>query len=78
MATEFNKWEKTYTSKSNHNKEYKYRKDNGSLIKILWHFCGGYKVEIYECNGDYLVKEQYVSGTLPEVKKIALEMESKL
>ena len=76
MATEFNKWVKTVPSK--HEKIYKYRKDNGSLIKIYWHFCGGYKVEIYECNGDYLVKEQYVSGTLPEVKKIALELESKL
>lgn len=75
MATE-NKWEKTYTS--NHYKVYKYRKNDGTLIKIEWHFCGGYKIEIYECNGDYLVKEQYVSGTLPEVKKIALEMKSKL
>ena len=76
METVFNKWEKTYNTKKC--KVYKYHKDNGSLIKIEWYFCGGYKVLIYECNGDYLVKEQYVSGTLSEVKKIALEMESKL
>lgn len=76
METVFNKWEKTYNTK--HNKVYKYRKNDGTLIVIEWHFCGGYSVEIYGCNGDYLAKEQYVSGTLSEVKKIALEMESKL
>ena len=75
MSTEWNKWEKTYTS--NHHKFYKYRKNDGTLIKIEWHFCGGYKVYIYKWEGE-LVKEQYVHGTLSEIKKIALEMESKL
>ena len=75
MAT-VNKWEKTYNTK--HRKTYKYHKDNGALIQIDWHFCGGYRVFIYDCGGDYLVKEQSVSGTLPEVKKISLELESKL
>ena len=72
----YNKWEKTFTSK--HHKFYQLYKDNGSHIKIEWHFCGGYRIYIYTTNDGFLVKEQYASGTLTEVKKQALDLWSKL